>query len=672
MVGLEFHIIYFYNLLNIYLTSKIKKMKAKFYLLKRHLFINLLKLKKMKQLLLILYLIVGINQITKSQTVCADFITPWANITQENSLWGQVDVHHFDCYEDIFIDLSCSIGIPVYHLTIGEFYLGNSKFSKFFFEGYEAPAPATINISNYLPSNEPTCGKVYVIRFVDVTTGWDEAPWLYFTIDCPSIAFEETYACKENLRNDTTSIDIAFDQLHLQDGTRVIAGYTQLGTQSSLFIKKSDPTGMVFDKKQYPITGSSVSNVQIVYDKPEDEFILFYDANESGNRNVYIINVNSTTLDDIIETSRRVAGGHCSSTEPYSSYLICGTVDKEAFLIGANCNGVVFSVANTFDIDGNANTTDVAKRIEYYNNNFYVAGETKSYYTFGTGTTGPISISGKIWLGEFTVTEIVAPLYFSATDNWINLYENSSNKTETITDLQFSDNHLYLSGQTNIEEFFVEFGSLSKAKSYIFKTDLTGNPIWSRDYYEDANSYSNIYDIELVCGSIQGVGNCNNIITINTGSFPPTVEQYTNRFTYKNKTNLLGLVSEQKCSHNINFTPIAVNPPVNEPSSYTYGNSLEPINYQLGYDDLYCVRECCSPYDKSPCCSLDEQDFCNKVEFNTNITTIDCFVYVDFPEADTCQYVTVDWGDGNIDGPKQMPDVFSHTYLTSGLYPRRI
>lgn len=721
-------------------------MKAKFYLLKRHLFINLLKLKKMKHLLIILCLIVGIKQITKAQPVCANFVGPWANVTTENNLWGTFNAHHFDCLEDIIIDLSCSIGISSYHLTIGEYNPAIADFSKHYHSAYGVNAPPTINISSYFPYNEPTCGKFYVIRFVDVTTGWDEAPWLYFTIDCSSIPFEETYACKENLRKDSTSIDIAFDQLHLKDGTRVVAGYTQLGSQSSLFIEKADPTGMVSDKKQYPVSGSSVSNVQIVYDKPQDEFILFYDTNESGNRNVYIINVNSTTLAsidrheaivpdvgsefavkiepdydgnfvllvnqtigtvknaytvfmqrsgaaflfshgqifinsstnisayDIIETSRRVAGGHCSSTEPYNSYLICGTVDKEAFLIGANCNGVVFSVANTFNIDGNANTTDVAKRIEYYNNNFYVAGETKAYYTFGDGTTGPTSISGKIWLGEFDVNEIVAPqLYFSATDIWINLYENSSNKTETITDLQFSDDYLYLSGQTNIEEgLFVPFGTKSKAKSYIFKTDLTGNPIWSRNYYEDVNSYSNIYDIELVCGSIQGVGNCNDIITIpnNNGSIPPTVEQYTNRFIYKNKTNLDGRVSKQNCSNEITFTPIAANPPVNEPDSYTYGNSLSYIRVQQGYNDLKCVQECCSNYGTpAPCCSEDLQDFCNKSEFNTNITTIDCFVYIDFPEADTCQYVTVDWADGNIDGPKQMPDVFGHTYLSSGLYP---
>jgi len=422
---------------------------------------KLLKHAKMKNFFLLLSLFFGLSQITKAQTACADFVAGTYTITQENSFFGPGDVYHFNCIDDILLHTSCSTGAPSYHMRVAEFDLNTWVWTKDFYGDWIlVPVPSIISVSDFFPANEPTCGKIYAVQFVEGPT-WNPADVLFFTIDCPSIPFEETYACKENLRNDSTSIDVAYDQLFLKDGTRVTTGYTKLGNQVSLFIEKMDAHGVLLDKMQYPIEGDFVSNVQITYDKPNNEFLLFFDTRVSNNHNVYLLNVNSTNLVpiqyhskivpetvssheyavkieshyngeyillvnqsdgidrnaysvyaqrisgnyafsynqininssnkiyvyDVIETGGRIGNsGSCGNYDP--SFLICGSVDNEAFLLGTGCFGSIYGKANVFDIDGNTNTTDPAKRIEYYNGKFYVAGETGTYSNFDTSISG--------------------------------------------------------------------------------------------------------------------------------------------------------------------------------------------------------------------------------------------------------------------------------------------
>jgi len=614
----------------------------------------------MKNLILFLCLSIPFFQTAEAQTACADFIAGnYTSISQENSFFGSTDVYHFKCSRNILLDPSCSIGAPSYHIRVAEFDLNTWTWTKDFYGGWElSPVPFTINVSNYFPPNEPTCGKIYAVGFVEGPT-WNPADVLFFTIDCSSIPFEETYACKENLQNDSTSIDVAYDQLHLNDGTRVITGYTKLGSNVSLFIEKMNADGISLDKKQYPIQGDYVSNVQITYDKANNEFLLFFDTRVSNNSNIYLLNVNSTNLIpiqyhskivpetvssheyavkieshydgeyvllvnqsdgivrnaysvyvqriggiyafsynqvninnsnniyvyDVIETGGRIGNaGNCGNYNP--SFLICGSVDNEAFLLGAGCFGSIYGKANVFDIDGNTNTTDPAKKIAYFNEKFYVAGETGTYSDFNT------QISGKIWLGEFDVNHILSPTeYFSANNNWLTIYEQNSSKKESLIDLGFSDGYLYLTGQIGIEDFFVSVGNVVGPKAYVLKSDLVGNVVWSKAYYEQSNTESKINDIELVCGSIQGIGKCNERI-LNL-DFPVSVS-LTNQYIYNNKLNLNGLVAQSTCYHDVLFTKNNVNIPINERLSSSIGLSLIPVQLPPIYDILLCVKDCCS------------------------------------------------------------------------------
>jgi len=188
-------------------------MTLKFYLF---VLLNALNNFKMKNLILFLCLSIPFFQTAEAQTACADFIAGnYTSISQENSFFGSTDVYHFKCSRNILLDPSCSIGAPSYHIRVAEFDLNTWTWTKDFYGGWElSPVPFTINVSNYFPPNEPTCGKIYAVGFVEGPT-WNPADVLFFTIDCSSIPFEETYACKENLQNDSTSIDVAYDQLHL-------------------------------------------------------------------------------------------------------------------------------------------------------------------------------------------------------------------------------------------------------------------------------------------------------------------------------------------------------------------------------------------------------------------------------------------------------------------------
>ncbi len=616
----------------------------------------------MRKLLLCLSLLSIFFQTAEAQTACANFITGnYTTITQENSFFGPGDVYHFECLDNVLLDGSCTSGATDYHLRIAEFDLNSWSFTKDYISDWVANSPpsATIDVSSYFPTTEPTCGKIYTV-ILAVGPVWDVTPPLFFTIDCPSIPFEETYACKENLHIDSTSVDVAYDQLFLNDGTRVITGYTKLGNQVSLFIEKMDANGVVFDKKQYPIQGDFVSNVQIVLDKPNNEFLLFFDTRVANNHSVYLLNVNSTSLApieyhsrivpeinnsneyaikiepdlnggymllvnqsesinryaytvytqrlgtefgfshnqisiniinsdnvfvyDIIETSGRIG----TTATCASSFLLCGSVNNKAFLLGIDCFGRAYSTANTFDVDGNMFTTDPAKRLAYYNNKFYVAGETGTFSDFNT------QISGKTWLGEFELTHILAPVeYFSAYNTWLNIYEKDNNRKESLLDLDFSDGYLYATGQTGIEDHFViTIGNTVGPKAYLTKFDLSGQIIWSKHYYEQNNTETKINDIELICGSIQGTGYCHDRLLDLTVLLPTLF--ITNQFVYKNKLNLNGLVAEAACYHNLKFSKIAVNLPVDEAFSISDGLSLIPEQLSSGYDNLLCEAACCS------------------------------------------------------------------------------
>ncbi len=278
---------------------------------------------------------------------------------------------------------------------------------------------------------------------------WDEIDGLLFTIDCEEIDLSETYACKVNLQNDELAVDRAYDQLLLADQTRVVVGSSKIGSDTRLFLEELDAQGNTIRSNSYPIQGDDVpnvvSNVQVIFDKETDEYVLFFDTQVGENRDVYFLRIMHSTLapinyygpivldngtgfsnefaveienslgcnymmvvnqtipvtqktyvvavdkcngyayspseiniggstriisHDIIETGGRIDPLGCGSEN--ISYLLSGSVDNDAFLVGINCFGVVppGTFANTFDVDGNPNTRDPAKRIEYVDNNF--------------------------------------------------------------------------------------------------------------------------------------------------------------------------------------------------------------------------------------------------------------------------------------------------------------
>ncbi len=637
--------------------------------------IKLFKPFKMKFFLLILTLFFGTFQLVQAQTACADFVAGTYTVTQENSFFGPIDVYHFNCIDDILLYPSCSIGAASYHMRVAEFDLNSWTWTKDFYGGWESgPVPSIISVSDYFPPNEPTCEKIYAVGFVEGPT-WNPADVLFFTIDCQDIPLEETYACKENILypNHTETFDKAFDQVLLDDGTRVITGTTYIGNHMRLFIKELDPSGNTIRKHSYPIQGDDVLNVQIIYDKQTDEYVLFFDTRIGSDRDVYFVRIDYGTLNtfieyygplvndignfsqeyavkieddlndkymlvvnqvipgetksyvvmvdktnsylycpsyiqinnsktvvshDIIETGGRINDLGCVDK---TSYLLIGSVDNNAFIVGLNCNGEIQPNANIFDVDANEVTRDPAKRIQYYNGNFYIAGETGSIFS----TNG--SISGKIWLGSFSFNDA-----FKANLIWLNMYEKNSVRKESLVDLDYSDELLYLTGQTEIEDVVISVnGNIIGPKAYIFSTDLIGNPIWSKEYFENSNTESHICDIELYCGAIYGVGGCNERYWINDPEFPVDYVASRNFDTYRNKTNLSGALAGDSCYEEIYFEPIERQVAVELVETQPYGECREGDRPGYG-EELVCELACCgdSGCQISSTIRVDTQENC--------------------------------------------------------------
>ncbi len=486
---------------------------------------------------------------------------------------------------------------------------------------------------------------------------------------CPDIALEETYACKVDIEyDDIETNDKAHDQLLLEDNTRVVTGTTYAGQQMRLFIKELDLTGNTIREAAYPIQGDNVSNVQIILDRQTDEYVLFFDTRINNDRDVYFVRIDRATLSsfvqyygpivndiagvsfsdefavkivddfidrymlvvnqrtpiernsyvvmvdktlgyaycpsfieingsreiishDIIETGSTINNAGCAYG---TSYVLVGSVDNFAFAAGLSCTGGLLPIVNIFDVDGNPNTADPAKRIQYENSIFYIAGE--------TGSSLNPSISGKIWLGEFQFND-----QFQTNPNWLKIYENIPDKKESLTDMSIRDERCYLTGQTGVwDQVAPTISDLVNPKAYVLEVDAEGNPLWSKEYYEDQATTSYINDLEFYCGAIYGVGGCWD----NVFDFASATYSTANRDWYRNKTTPVGELLGEKCHHDIAFEVIDVQVPIEFAQPQPYGECLE-ANILQGYaEDLICVADCCEedglcPADCDPRDSLN-------------------------------------------------------------------
>lgn len=669
----------------------------------------------MKTLTLLFFCLLSISSWNiQAQIACGSFVNP-------SGMSG--DIYHFNCIDDIIFDGSCSTGETDYHLRISEFDVGTWTFTKDYYEGWTAgTAPNNINISSYFPPDEPTCGKIYILGFNlgPVWTGEN----FFFTLDCQET--DTTYACKVSLQDDPTvaddnvATDRGYNQLFLADETRVIVGTSKLGSQMRLYLEELDPQGNLIRKTSFQIQGDDVSNVEIIYDAPKNEYVLFFDTRIGGNRDTYISVVNKGNFNlvdyygplvldastifsdehavkiidnfvdhyvlvvnqkipatqksyvlqidkstyqvcpvkeidiggstqivsyDLIETGNRIGNLGCSDD---LAYLLSGSVDNDAFLLGIDCNLNTVPYANVFDIDNNSSTKDPAKSIEYLNDVFYIAGESFT-------TSSPIN--GNTWIGAFDINSL-----YQANLNWLKIYDRNAVKQETLTDLDYSDGYLYTCGQT--ERGLVAPGNTIGPKAYVSKTDLNGNLIWSKEYVEDVNTETYFHDIELKCGAIYDLGTCWDIE--NDPMFPgSTIPQ--NIDIYRNKTDLSGEVINSSCQDSIEFSAMLQDFDILPLDASCEGYCLELPPISGSQEPVACTVNCCEQ-NPDPCCSPSEEVFCEIAQFNYNLLITDCDVSLSFPLLDSCHQVTVDWGDLTIDGPHTMPYVFLHNYATSGVY----
>jgi len=119
-------------------------------------------------------------------------------------------------------------------------------------------------------------------------------------IFCPSIPLEETYACKANIIvGNLDTKDKANGQLILDDGIRVIVGTSYTTNGMRLFIEELDVYGNSIRKQSYQLPNNDVSNVQIIFDRQTDEYILFFDV-IAFDRDVYFARIDRATLSTLI------------------------------------------------------------------------------------------------------------------------------------------------------------------------------------------------------------------------------------------------------------------------------------------------------------------------------------------------------------------------------------
>lgn len=633
-------------------------------------FFNYLKLFKMKKLLLICLLFYSLAVL--AQDTCVVFVNGTYTLSPEPSQFNSnAQIPTFNCLEDAVLDLSCVAGNQNYLLGIDEFDLMLWKRTKtFMYEYVNTTIPSTLNISELIPPNYPTCGKVYQVTFDGDPTVWNPHS-MWFKIDCSTIAEEESYACTENLQLNSNTLDVAYDQLLLHDGTKVIAGYTQNGITVELFIEELDNNGVSIRKKKYPIIDSNdsapVSNVKIINDIATNEYVLFFDTKVApNNSDVFILKVNASTLvanpngfegpvvvdlgnetavdiennllgeyillvnqhngaardayvvkydgsdfnsnkieignpswpvyaHDLMETGRTIGDYGCLNGQLNfygNSYLIGGSVGNNAFVTVADCNGFIITDATVFDADQNTSTNDKVKRIEYFDDKFYLAGES----VYGL-------LNDKIWLAEFTFGEITLPTFELASNlNWLKLYSKSNFTNTSIVDMHLSDDFIYITGETASSQ--VAFGTPATKNAYIAKLDLSGNIVWNNFYnpFVSAPDYkqTKINDIIVKCGAVNGIGNTNEYYSdfvIDPFIGPITVYYPTNRFIYKLKATLNGSLLEESCTSENVFSVVTNNPAITDGFNLASANSLATVSYSANTLDLTCESECCSDVD---------------------------------------------------------------------------
>ncbi len=264
-----------------------------------------------------------------------------------------------------------------------------------------------------------------------------------------------------------------------------------------------------------------------------------------------------------------------------------------------------------------------------------------------------------MWLSEFSIDET-----YTASLNWLNIYQKNVNKKESLVDIDFSDGFLYLAGQTEIEDVpSSTIEDYNGPKAYIAKVDLSGNMIWSREYGEAVDTESFFHDIELKCGAVYGLGACWDLVSDPEIPNTPVVK---NIDIYRNKTNLQGAVANGDCHIPIQFEFDQVFPPINLVNASASNLSIPPVLKPTMEEPLIATPECCS--EAPICCSPSEEVFCEISQLNTDIITTDCYAELLFSALNDCQQVTVDWGDGTIEGPHTMPHNFMHNYTSSGTY----
>jgi len=156
------------------------------------------------------------------------------------------------------------------------------------------------------------------------------------------------------------------------------------------------------------------------------------------------------------------------------------------------------------------------------------------------------------------------------------------------------DRSIYLTGQTEIDDVAlpVPFSTIGP-KAYIFSTDLNGNPNWSKEYAENPDTESYLYDIEVHCGAIYGIGGCNERYFTDPESPGVSIVKSQNFDVYRNKTNLLGELSSDKCYTDISFKHNKANVPIKLAPTRSLSECFEGSDPGL-VGELDCVVECCT------------------------------------------------------------------------------